>query len=294
MLDELFPPPFRIATPKSGERPLLVASPHSGRYYSEDFLAQSRLPLCDLRRSEDCLVDVLIGNAVRHGFHTMAAHYPRAWLDLNREPFELDPMLFGPDLPEFANTRSERVMAGLGTIARIVANGMAIYRSPPSLAEALERIERIHRPWHLSITHLLNALHLRHGWALLLDVHSMPSRAAMHLPDAGDPEMDFVLGDRFGQSADPRITSLAESLLTGRGYRVRRNVPYAGGYSIAHHAKPERGFHGLQIEINRALYLDERRFEPNEQFDATRDTLEALFEAFARLDLSSSLGAAAE
>lgn len=297
MADGIFPPPFRLVRPDGDPGPVIVCSAHSGRYYPDDFRKMSRLDARDLRRSEDCYVDALIAAAPRLGATLMIAHYPRAYVDLNREPYELDPLLFKEPLPDFANRTSERVAAGLGTIARIVANGMTIYDHQLDLAEGLHRIERIHRPWHKKLAALLEEARARHGWSLLVDCHSMPSRdvRTADLPQKADPwDADFVLGDRYGASADPGITALAESMLKERGFRVNRNLPYAGGYATSHYGDPARGTHALQIEIDRGLYLDEASFEPGRRFDDIRDAVESIIAALGRLDLSEKRRAAAE
>ncbi|MFZ2871821.1 MAG: N-formylglutamate amidohydrolase [Zavarzinia sp.] len=271
-------PPEGIA-----RRPLVLSSPHSGALYPADFLRQSRLDPVSLRRSEDCFVDQLFAAAPQLGATLVRALFPRAYVDPNREPYELDPAMFADSLPSFANTRSLRVLGGLGTIARVVADGAEIYREKLPFAEAEARIATCYRPYHLALTMALGEAELRHGRVVLLDCHSMPSMAGPGERDNGRGRPDIVLGDRFGMSCAPLVIEAAEGLLRDRGYRVGRNDPYAGGYITHHYGRPRRGRHALQIEINRALYMDEVRLEPNAGFAKVRQDLEALVGALATL-----------
>ncbi len=182
----------------------------------------------------------------------MRARFPRAFLDLNREPFELDPQMFEGRLPDFANTRSLRVAAGLGVIPRVVGDAQPIYREPMPVETALKRIAALHRPYHARLAELLETAQRRFGFALLLDCHSMPSNS----PDVGG--CDIVLGDRYGSSAARWMVDTVEVALRAAGLVVRRNKPYAGGYITEHYGAPAAGRHALQVEINRSLYMDER------------------------------------
>jgi N-formylglutamate amidohydrolase len=163
--------------------------------------------------------------------------------------------MFEGRLPEFANTRSLRVAAGLGVIPRVVGDAQAIYRGPISVEAALRRIAVLHRPYHARLTQILDATQQRCGFAILLDCHSMPSTS----PDVGGS--DIVLGDRYGSSAGRWIVDAIESVLRGSGLAVRRNKPYAGGYITEHYGAPGAGRHAVQIEINRSLYMDERTLQ---------------------------------
>jgi N-formylglutamate amidohydrolase len=248
-----------VSEPAVRSAPFVFCSPHSGRHYPAILRDASRLDAHALRKSEDCLVDELFACAPSLGAPLLSARFPRAFLDVNREPYELDPELFGSDLPTYANPQSIRVAGGLGTIARIVADGEEIYHTPPTLAAALERIEQLYRPFHASLHGLLARTHAEFGMAILIDCHSMPS-AAMNQTSGGRP--DIVLGDRFGASCDPRLTRAVRDQLTKLGYHVQMNRPYAGGFITEHYGRPTHSVHALQIEINRALYLDERRLVP--------------------------------
>ena len=246
-------PPFEVIEPPRLLAPLVFDSPHSGSRYPAAFLAASRLDPLTLRRSEDAFVDELFRPCVALGAPLLRARFPRAFLDLNREPFELDPRMFDGPLPDYVNARSLRVAAGLGTIPRVVGDAQPIYRGKVSAADALARVAILHRPYHQRLAGLIERTRMRFGVAILIDCHSMPSTLA----EAG--AIDVVLGDRFGASAAPWVVEALESALVARGYRVRRNKPYAGGYIAEHYGAPAAGRHVVQVEVNRALYMDEAR-----------------------------------
>jgi N-formylglutamate amidohydrolase len=257
-------PPCEVIEPERLASPLVFSSPHSGRIYPADFLAASALDLQTLRSSEDVAVDDLFAAARLHGAPMLRALFPRAFLDVNREPYELDPRLFAEPLPDYANTRSLRVAGGLGTIARVVAEGRTIYRGRIALAEALARIETYYKPYHARLEALMSRTVQKYGAVYLVECHSMPSR--MPTGDSRRPyeplNADIVIGDRYGASCDPAFSHRVHALLTSLGYRVARNKPYAGGFITEHYAARSRNRHVLQIEINRALYMDEKTLAP--------------------------------
>jgi N-formylglutamate amidohydrolase len=282
------PAPFLLRRPHVGAMgPLVFASPHSGRLYPKDMMAASALDAAAIRRSEDALVDRLIEAATAHGATVISAAYARAYIDVNREPYELDASMFEDELPDFARGRSARVAAGLGSIARIVAEGQEIYVRKLTFAEAAQRIETVHRPYHAALDTLLKETKARFGLALLIDWHSMPQAAARTLGQSGDiagqGSCDFVLGDRFGAACSPKITALVEAEFEAMGYRVARNAPYAGGYTTEFYGRPQIGIHALQVEINRSLYLDEASLEPHEGYTRLQADLERVFAALAGL-----------
>jgi N-formylglutamate amidohydrolase len=260
-IDARAAPPIEILAPARQAGPVIFASPHSGRDYSAAFVAASRLDQLALRRSEDCYVDQIFGAAPMLGAPLLHALFPRVYIDPNREPYELDPEMFSDDLPEFANTASVRVAGGIGTIARVAASGAEIYDCKLSYADAAERIERCYRPYHDALAALVRETQSRFRCALVLDCHSMPSIAG---PDESAPARrpDMVLGNRFGASCAPVVMDTARRLLREAGYSVAHNMPYAGGYTTQRYGRPDEGLHALQIEINRALYIDEETLEP--------------------------------
>jgi N-formylglutamate amidohydrolase len=252
-------PAIVVLRPAHQTIPVIFASPHSGRTYPDDFLASARLDPLGLRRSEDSFVDELFAAAPEHGAPLLAATFPRAYCDANREPWELDPAMFADALPSWVNTTSARVGAGLGTIARIVASGEAIYRGKLTFAEAERRIRTCWQPFHDSLAALIAATRAQFGVCLLIDCHSMPSHG--NTVRSGGKPATFVLGDAHGTACAPRMTRLVEDLLSELGHPVRRNDPYAGGYITRHYGRPREGVHTLQIEIARELYMDESRIE---------------------------------
>jgi N-formylglutamate amidohydrolase len=262
--------------------PIVFASPHSGRSYPEDMMAATALDPITMRRSEDAYVDELIAEAPAHGIAVISARLARAYIDVNREPFELDPGMFADELPEFARARTARVAAGLGAIARVVSEGQEIYARKLTFAEATTRIETAHRPYHAALQRLLGEAHAAHGFAILIDWHSMPAAAARG--SGREPACHMVLGDRFGAACTGLLPAVVERELETMGYRVARNAPYAGGYTTEHYGRPARRTHALQIEINRALYLDEARLAPTEGFGALKGHVEQLTRTLAATD----------
>ena len=270
------PLPFEILPPAEWTAPAVFNSPHSGREFPEDFLRQSRLPRHTLRKSEDCFVDELFLSCVNHGAPMLRARVPRSYVDLNREPYELDPRMFSGDLPGYANTGSPRVAGGLGTIPRIVSEGEEIYRGRIDFAEARRRIDQVYLPYHRTLTALTNAVLAKVGEVLLIDCHSMPASASAHLAPQVAGGADVVLGDRFGASCAEDISGFVEDELRSHGLRVLRNKPYAGGFITQNHGSPHRGQHALQIEINRSLYMNEATLEKTTGFHEVRTILDKL------------------
>ena len=256
---------FEIAEPAGLTSLAVFNAPHSGRRYTADFIASSRLDLAALRKSEDVLVDRLFECSADFGAPLMRAHFPRAYLDVNREPYELDPRMFDGRLPSFANTRSIRVAGGLGTIPRIVGESLEIYRQRLPVAEAARRIDEIYKPYHRELRQALMRTQRQFGAALLVDCHSMPSAS---LAQESLPKADIVLGDRFGTSCAPAVTALIEAAFRAEGLMVLRNKPYAGGFITEHYGTPSSGLQAIQIEINRGLYLNEATLEVSPGYEA--------------------------
>ncbi len=262
--------PFEIRSSAKQRVPFVFSSPHSGRLYPERFLAMSRLDHEAIRRSEDCYVDELFSAVVPLGAPLLAANFPRAWLDVNREPWELDPRMFCEPVPSYCNVRSSRVAGGLGTVPRLVGEGLEIYSGRLPLGEAIDRIETVYKPFHATLKRLLMQTHAAFGYAVLIDCHSMP--AGIRVGDSG-LRPDFIIGDRFGTSASAVLAEAAIDLLSGMGYHVTRNKPYAGGFITEHYGRPARHLHALQIEINRGLYMNERTLRKSVGFEALADDL---------------------
>src|ERR1700730_326017 len=267
-IQDEFDPPFEAVEPAECRGPVLFNSPHSGRIYPRSFLLTSRLDLATLRRSEDSFVDDLIAGIAARGHPIIKAHFPRCYVYVNREPYERDPRMFDGRLPSFANTRSMRVAGGLGTVARVVGDAQEIYDQRIAVGEALRRLfMRLHRDF---------------GAAMLIDCHSMPSTTG-----ARDerPRADLVLGDRYGTSCVPIVAEVIEETMRGFGYAVSRNKPYAGGFITEHYGNPATGLHAIQLEINRALYMDERRYERSASFARLAGEFELLSDRLAAIPL---------
>src|ERR1700739_3335318 len=277
-----FDPPFEATEPAECRGPVLFNSPHRGRLYPRAFLQASRLDLPTLRRSEDSFVDDLIAGMVGRGHPVMRAHFPRCYVDVNREPYELDPRMFEGRLPSFANTRSMRVAGGLGTVARVVGDAQEIYDQRISVSGALQRIDSLYKPYHRTLRRLFTRLHRDFGAAILVDCHSMPSTTGGR---DERPRADLVIGDRYGTSCVPVVAETIEQTLRGFGYVVNRNKPYAGGFITEHYGNPTTGLHAVQLEINRALYMDERRYERAPSFDKLAEELTDLADRLAEIPL---------
>jgi N-formylglutamate amidohydrolase len=260
--------------------PLVLASPHSGADYPSDLLAASRLDPLTLRRSEDSFVDALFAAAPDLGAPLLAARFPRAYLDVNREAWELDPAMFSDTLPSFVNVRSPRVRMGLGTIARVVASGEEIYARKLAFAEARQRVDRFYRPYHEALRALVQQTEAVFGGYLLIDCHSMPSAAGAV---GGQDSADIVLGDCHGAACAAPIVEAARSFLAERQFAVALNAPYSGGFTTSHYGSPQRGRHALQIEINRALYMDERSYRRKPSFEGLAADMTALVEHLGRM-----------
>ena len=269
-------PPLVVARPRLQSAPIVFVSAHSGRDYPSDFLAGARLDRLALRRSEDSFVDELFAAAPALGMPLLAANFPRAFCDANREKWELDPGMFDDQLPPWANTTSSRVGAGLGTIARVVGAGDAIYRRKLLWAEAARRLEELWQPFHDALHGLIEATLARFGACLVVDCHSMPSGAA-----SPKPACDAVLGDAHGTACSAHATRRAELALTGMNYMVRRNDPYAGGYITRNYGRPQQRVHALQIEMSRGLYMNEATMERSANFPTMQADMTSLIRALA-------------
>ena len=285
------PPPFEVIAPTRRSVPFVYASPHSGDHYPRPFVAASSLDPLTLRRSEDAFVDRLFAAAPAHGAPLIRARYARVYLDVNREPYELDPTMYDEPLPAHANTTSLRVAGGLGTIARIVAEGAEVYRGKLALAEIEARLDTIYRPYHQALGALLTETRAAFGHAVLIDCHSMPSIGGPNDSDGGRRRSDIVLGDRFGTTANSELVEWTRQAFREAGFVVARNNPYAGGFTTHHYGRPADGFHTLQVEINRALYMNETAITPNDDFDRVAAGLSQVVARLAEYRLERPLAA---
>ncbi|MDZ4791577.1 MAG: N-formylglutamate amidohydrolase [Hyphomicrobiales bacterium] len=266
-------PPFLVSGAQTQTAPYVFNSPHSGMVYPRSFIEASRLTHRALRKSEDAYVNELFGDVTALGAVLMQAHFPRAYLDVNREPYELDPVLIQGKMPDYANTHSVRVIGGLGTIARMVNDQEEIYREPMQLEAALTRIRLLYDPYHAALSEALQQTQRQFGFSCLIDCHSMPSQPH---GSGYQPKVDFVLGDRHGTSCAQTMVRFVEATLKAWGFTVALNKPYAGGYITERYGRPKLGAHALQIEINRALYMDENSLVKRGSFEVIRAKLTLL------------------
>lgn len=261
---------FRLIRPLRQSGPFIFASPHSGREYGPDFMARAVLDRQAIRSSEDAFVDSLFDMAPELGAPLLTARAPRAFLDLNRAADELDPGVIEgiQRVPH-----NPRISSGLGVIPRVVAGGRAIYRGKLTLAEAESRISRYWHPYHQALAELIDETRAEFGSAVLIDCHSMPHEAIEAHTRPGQPRPEVVLGDRYGVAAGREVVERIEVAFSGAGLRVGRNAPFAGAYVAQAYGRPSRGVHVVQVEIDRALYMDEARIEPAPGFQAFRQLM---------------------
>ena len=278
------PPPFEIVEPAAWRAPIIFNSPHSGSVYPDEFLKASRIDLAGLRRSEDSFMDELIADLSGRGFPTVSVNFPRSYVDVNREPYELDPRMFSGRLPSFANTRSMRVAGGLGTIPRVVGDGQEIYGERIAVDDALTRIEQLYKPYHRALRRLINKAHRAFGTVIVVDCHSMPS-VGVSREEPRRP--DVVIGDRYGTSCAPVLADTVEETMSRLGYSVGRNKPYAGGFITEHYGNPASGLHVVQLELNRAVYMDERRREKGPRFAQVAADFATLADVLANMPLGN-------
>lgn len=273
----------RLATP------LIFASPHSGRVYPDALQAASRLSAQDLRRSEDAYVDELIAGAESRGVAMVLCRFARAFVDVNRDPWELDPTMFEDAVPTAALANSPRVAAGLGAVPRLVGEGREIYSRKLAYSEAAERLNGVHRPYHLALGVLMEEARARFGLAILVDWHSMPSGVARADKRIGSAWPEVVLGDRHGASCGRGLTASVKRAFETAGYVTTLNAPYAGGFTTQTWGRPREGFHALQVELDRGLYLDEAEVAKADGFDRLRRDLDRLTDALVREDWGKRL-----
>jgi len=282
---------YHLTQPERRTTSVVFASPHSGRAYSKAFLRRTALDEQSVRSSEDAFVDRLFESAPQAGAPFIKAGVPRAYVDLNRSEDELDPALIDGAPRQGHNPR---IASGLGVIPRVVANGQAIYSGKLSLIEARNRIETIWRPYHAALQASLDEAHLMFGEAVLIDCHSMPHEAMDQVARRGIRRPEVVLGDRFGASADGAMVDRIEAAFTQAGLVVTRNTPFAGAYITQAYGRPGHGRHAVQIEIDRALYMDERLIRPNHNFDAFRELMRGVVREIAEIGRADAAPLAAE
>ncbi len=261
---------YSLTMPEARTSCAVFNSPHSGSSYPPEFLRRTRLDRLQMRSSEDAFVDELFGGAPRQGAPLLAARTPRAWVDFNRACDDLDPALIAGASRRFVNPR---IAAGLGVIPRVVAEGRPIMDGKMTLSEARTRLDTCWRPYHRALQDLLRAQRTRFGVAILFDCHSMPHDALSTAPVVWGRRPDIVLGDRFGAACGRWLMDAAADMFASSGFAVARNAPFAGGYITQAYGRPRQGYHALQIEIDRSLYMDESAIEKRADFDEVRTRL---------------------
>ena len=264
MTAAVYPKAFALIEPENRATSVVFASPHSGRNYPPAFLERTILDQFEVRSSEDAFVDQLFSTVPDYGAPLLMACAPRAFLDLNRGPDELDPALI-----EGVRRMSHnpRVASGLGVIPRVVSNGRLIYRGKLTLAEAHGRLSDYWRPYHDQLQALLDQSLTRFQEAILIDCHSMPHEALENVGPPGTLRPHIVLGDRFGAAAAGSVVEKVEAAFSRAGFRVARNMPFAGAYITQHYGRPTRRQHAVQVEIDRSLYMDEKTLQPHAGYD---------------------------
>lgn len=272
--------PATVTLPAEHTLPVVFASPHSGRQYPRDLLENARIGSFELRASEDAFVDQLFAAAPKLGAPLLAASFPRAYVDVNRAALELDPRMFDGELPGNAEIHSMRALSGLGSIPRVVSGGVEIYKSRLSVEEAIARIETYYHPYHRALQKLIDLTREKFGYCILIDCHSMPGDSR----DSAKNRVDLVLGDCYGSSCHPSLTRFVDDCVRDMGFVPSHNDPYAGGYCTRHYGRPEENVHTLQIELSRALYMDESTITPHRGFDILRDQMTDLISRFHDLN----------
>ena len=277
--------PFEIMSPETQRIPFVYSSPHSGKLYPPEFIKTSRLELKSLRGSEDCYVDELFSAAPNVGAPLIKAIFPRVFIDANREPYEFDPSMFFEPLPDFATTSSNKISAGLGTIAKVVADGEKIYSEKLHLSDALNRVNNYYLPYHNSLEKLITITKENFGCCTLIDCHSMPSNKIGNGGRNNKSPADIVLGDNHGRSANKVLVNEIMGFFVSQGLSVKINDPYPGGYTTSNYGKPQTGVQAIQIEINRALYMDEKSMKRNEGFLETKNIMDRLVSHLSKLTI---------
>ncbi len=258
---------YSLQRPAVQRVPVIFASPHSGADYPAAFLAGTALDRHAIRSSEDAFVDRLYDAAPGCGAPLLAARVPRAFVDLNRAADELDPAVIDGI---GRSAHNPRISSGLGVIPRVVAGGRTIYTGKLTATEAEHRLRRYWHPYHDALRQLIEETRDGFGEATLIDCHSMPHEAIESHARPGQPRPEVVLGDRFGAAAGRDVVDRIEAAFAAAGLRVARNAPFAGAYITQAYGRPSRRVHVVQVEIDRALYMDERRVEPSAAFPAFR------------------------
>ena len=271
--------PYRLIEPEALLSGIVIASPHSGRNYLSSVKEQSILDPITLRSSEDAFVDELMDFAPALGIPLICSEIPRAFVDLNRARDELDPAIIEGIKP---NRQNPRVISGLGVIPRVVANGKEIYSGKLSKEAAIERLENFWDPYHSKLAELLDRARQQFGYSILIDTHSMPHEAILNASSSFRTSQ-IVLGDRYGATCAPEIINDLIKLISKNGLRASRNIPFSGAYIVQKYGSPGLNRHAIQLEIDRSIYMDERKIQKLEKFRKLKNKLQNIMRDFSQI-----------
>ena len=271
--------PYRLIEPEALLSGIVIASPHSGRNYLSSVKEQSILDPITLRSSEDAFVDELMDFAPALGIPLICSEIPRAFVDLNRARDELDPAIIEGIKP---NRQNPRVISGLGVIPRVVANGKEIYSEKLSKEAAIERLENFWDPYHSKLAELLDRARQQFGYSILIDTHSMPHEAILNASSSFRTSQ-IVLGDRYGATCAPEIINDLIKLISKNGLRASRNIPFSGAYIVQKYGSPGLNRHAIQLEIDRSIYMDERKIQKLEKFHKLKNKLQNIMRDFSQI-----------
>lgn len=285
------PLPYDLTLPAERLTSVIYSSPHSGRDYPHGFLRRSVLDERTIRSSEDAFVDDLLDVVPALGAPLLTARCPRAYIDLNRGPDELDPAVIEGLRQSGYNPR---ISSGLGVIPRVVAGGKAIYRGKLDPDEVAARIDGYWTPYHDCLKGLIAEHRAIFGEAILIDMHSMPHEAVDAIAAAGAKRPEIVLGDRFGAAAAAHVVDRIEAAFEAAGFRTLRNAPFAGAYIAQAYGRPATGTHVVQIEVDRSLYMNEREIRPNGNYRGFKTVLAGILAEIAEIGQARPTLAAAE
>ena len=271
--------PYRLIEPEALLSGIVIASPHSGRNYLSSVKEQSILDPVTLRSSEDAFVDELMDFAPALGIPLICSEIPRAFVDLNRARDELDPAIIEGIK---SNRQNPRVISGLGVIPRVVANGKEIYSGKLSKEAAIERLENFWDPYHSKLAELLDRARQQFGYSILIDTHSMPHEAILNASSSFRTSQ-IVLGDRYGATCAPEIINDLIKLISKNGLRASRNIPFSGAYIVQKYGSPGLNRHAIQLEIDRSIYMDERKIQKLEKFRKLKNKLQNIMRDFSQI-----------
>jgi len=284
----LIPGVLEVTKPNGEAAPVVLDSPHSGTRYPADFRCIA--PPHVIRKAEDAFVDELFAAAPDCGASLLRALFPRSYIDPNRSLDDVDQALLDEPWPERIRP-SEKTRLGHGLIWRICPPDQALYDRKLSLAEMRARIDGYWRPYHAALRRSLDDAHRRFGAVWHVNCHSMPTMTPPHASNRSSGWGDFVLGDRDGSTCAPAFIDLIAKTLTGFGYDVRLNDPYKGVELIRAYSNPGQRRYGVQIEINRSIYMNESNVERNNGFSDLQDNMTRLIDvvcAYAKDEILAS------